>query len=139
MLTGKGIRLVATETQKMGDADVHRELLGHGVVMLEGVDLTNAPDGKGFLCAQPLKLGGSEGRAHAGRDYCMQTEPTVKLYYEDSHLSTCHAGFWSVLRYPAGMRSCWIKPSFSRRAEVSPAILEKSAELAFLMYRKSMA
>ena len=61
VLTDRGIRLVATETQKMGDADVHRELLGHGVVMLEGVDLTNAPDGKGFLCAQPLKLGGSEG------------------------------------------------------------------------------
>lgn len=61
VLVAKGIRLVGTETQKMGDHDVHRELLGHGIVMLEGVDLSKASNGKAFLCAQPINLGGSEG------------------------------------------------------------------------------
>lgn len=61
VLIEKGIRLIGTQTQKMGDADVHRLLLGHGVVMLEGIRLQNAPDGKAFLCAQPLNLGGAEG------------------------------------------------------------------------------
>ena len=60
-LIDRGIRLIGTETQKMGDADVHRLLLGHGVVLLEGVRRKNAPDGKAFLCAQPINLGGAEG------------------------------------------------------------------------------
>ena len=61
VLIEKGIRLIGTETQKMGDQDVHRLLLGHGVVLLEGVRLQNVPNGKAFLCAQPINLGGAEG------------------------------------------------------------------------------
>ena len=61
VLVEKGIRLIGTETQKMGDQDVHRLLLGHGVVLLEGIRLQAAPNGKAFLCAQPINLGGAEG------------------------------------------------------------------------------
>mgnify|MGYP002801300547 FL=1 len=61
VLIEKGIRLIGTETQKMGDQDVHRLLLGHGVVLLEGVRLQEIPNGRAFLCAQPIKLGGAEG------------------------------------------------------------------------------
>ena len=60
-LLRRGVQLIGTETQKMGDADVHRLLLGHGVVLLEGVRLQDVPDGEAFLCAQPLNLGGAEG------------------------------------------------------------------------------
>ena len=61
VLIEKGIRLIGTETQKMGDQDVHRLLLGHGVVLLEGVRLQEIPNGRAFLCAQPINLGGAEG------------------------------------------------------------------------------
>lgn len=61
ILVEKGLRLIGTQAQKMGNQDVHRELLGHGIVMLEGARLAEAPDGKTFLCAQPMNLGGAEG------------------------------------------------------------------------------
>ncbi|MBQ7064564.1 MAG: cyclase family protein [Firmicutes bacterium] len=60
-LTAKGIRLVGTICQKIGERDVHEEFLSRDIVILEGLDLSKAPAGEAFLCAQPLNLGGAEG------------------------------------------------------------------------------
>ena len=42
------------------EAEVHRELLRGGTVILENIDLTDAPDGEYVLNALPLKLGSME-------------------------------------------------------------------------------
>ena len=60
-----GIRLFGNESQTVGPEDapmaVHLILLGAGVILLEGVVLSHVPEGKYFLSAAPLKLGGREG------------------------------------------------------------------------------
>jgi arylformamidase len=60
-----GIRLIGNESQTVGPEDapmaVHLILLGAGVILLEGVVLAHVPEGKYFLSAAPLKLGGREG------------------------------------------------------------------------------
>jgi arylformamidase len=60
-----GIVLVGVESQSVGPIDspmqVHRELLGEEVVLLEGVVLKDILIGDYFLFAAPLKLGGAEG------------------------------------------------------------------------------
>ena len=60
-----GIRLIGNESQTVGPEDapmaVHLVLLGAGVILLEGVVLAHVPEGKYFLSAAPLKLGGREG------------------------------------------------------------------------------
>ncbi|MBO6301055.1 MAG: cyclase family protein [Ruminiclostridium sp.] len=60
-----GIILIGNESQTVGpeDApkDVHLILLGAGIVLLEGIDLTSVQEGRYFLSAAPLKLGGSDG------------------------------------------------------------------------------
>ena len=57
--------LVGNESQSVGPEDapvpVHKILLGNGVVLLEGIVLTDIPEGKYLLCAAPLNLGGSDG------------------------------------------------------------------------------
>lgn len=53
--------LVGCEAQSIGDAAVHRILLGAEVAVLEGLDLSAAPEGEYTLCAFPLKLGGADG------------------------------------------------------------------------------
>lgn len=57
--------LVGNESQSVGPEDapsaVHKILLGNGVVLLEGIVLTNIPEGKYILCAAPLNLAGSDG------------------------------------------------------------------------------
>ena len=60
-----GIKLIGNESQTVGPEDapmqVHLILLGADVVLLEGVVLTHIPEGKYFLSAAPLNLGGCEG------------------------------------------------------------------------------
>ena len=60
-----GILLIGNESQTVGPEDapmqVHLILLGRGVALLEGVVLSHVPEGKYFLTAAPLNLGGCEG------------------------------------------------------------------------------
>ena len=59
------IRLIGNESQTVGPEDsprnVHLILLGREVTLLEGVRLGGVEEGKYFLMAQPLNLGGSDG------------------------------------------------------------------------------
>lgn len=60
-----GIQLVGVDYLSVeafgGDGSVHRALLGAGVVVVEGLDLSDAPPGDYVLYCLPLKLTGSEG------------------------------------------------------------------------------
>ena len=57
--------LVGNESQSVGPEDspvpVHKILLGKGIALLEGVVLKDVPQGRYFLSAAPLNLGGAEG------------------------------------------------------------------------------
>ena len=59
------IDLIGVTTQSVGPEGapmaVHKILLEKKVVLLEGLRLEGIEDGVYFLCAQPLKLGGSDG------------------------------------------------------------------------------
>ena len=60
-----GIRLLGNESQTVGPEnapkEVHLILLGADIVLLEGIVLTNAREGRYFLSAAPLNLGGCDG------------------------------------------------------------------------------
>ena len=60
-----GIVLLGNESQTVGPEDaplnVHLILLGAGIVLLEGIVLSDVPEGRYFLSAAPLKLGGCDG------------------------------------------------------------------------------
>lgn len=60
-----GIRLLGNEGQSVGPEDapmqVHLILLKRGIALLEGIVLTEVPEGRYFLSAAPLNLGGCEG------------------------------------------------------------------------------
>lgn len=60
-----GILLLGNESQTVGPedapAEVHRILLGRGVVLLEGLVLAGVGEGTYFLSAAPLNLGGLDG------------------------------------------------------------------------------
>ena len=60
-----GVKLLGNESQTVGPENapmaVHLILLGADVILLEGVVLTAVPEGKYFLSAAPLNLGGCEG------------------------------------------------------------------------------
>ena len=60
-----GLLLLGNESQTVGPEDapmqVHLILLGAEVVLLEGVVLKDIPEGKYFLNAAPLNLGGLDG------------------------------------------------------------------------------
>lgn len=60
-----GIKLLGNESQTVGPADgpmqVHLILLNRGIVLLEGVVLTDVPEGRYFLSAAPLNLAGADG------------------------------------------------------------------------------
>ncbi len=64
-LNEAGIRLIGVETQSIGPVGapmaVHVEVLSHGILALEGLVLTDVPDGTYTLFAAPLKLAGSDG------------------------------------------------------------------------------
>ena len=59
------IRLLGNESQSVGPEDapmgVHLALLGRGIALLEGVVLTDVPEGRYFLSAAPLNLEGADG------------------------------------------------------------------------------
>ena len=60
-----GVRLLGNESQTVGPEDapmeVHKILLGAGVVLLEGVCLEKVEEGAYFLYALPLNLEGADG------------------------------------------------------------------------------
>lgn len=60
-----GIKLLGNESQTVGPEDapkeVHLILLGAGVVLLEGIVMTDVSEGKYFLSAAPLNLAGCDG------------------------------------------------------------------------------
>lgn len=56
-----GVRLVGIDSLSIGDADVHRALLGAGVVILEGLDLRGVGPGEYDLVCLPMKLEGADG------------------------------------------------------------------------------
>lgn len=59
------IELLGVESQSVGPEDapmaVHKILLGSGAVLLEGIRLSDVPEGVYLLCAAPLCLAGSDG------------------------------------------------------------------------------
>ncbi|HVX67197.1 MAG TPA: cyclase family protein [Bryobacteraceae bacterium] len=62
----RGVRLAGVDylsVDRFGDEDypVHRILLGHGVLILEGLDLRSAPPGRYTLIALPLKIAAGDG------------------------------------------------------------------------------
>ena len=60
-----GIKLLGNEGQTVGPEDapmqVHLILLGKGIPLLEGIVLKDIPEGRYFLSAAPLNLGGADG------------------------------------------------------------------------------
>ena len=60
-LVAAGVRLVGIDSLSVGDAAVHRCLLGAGVVVVEGLALHGVPLGRWRLMCLPLKLVGSDG------------------------------------------------------------------------------
>lgn len=64
-LTSKGVELFGNESQSVGPEDapmaVHLRLLGAGVVLLEGIRLSEVPEGEYLLSAVPINLGGCDG------------------------------------------------------------------------------
>ena len=65
VFAASGIKLLGNESQTVGPEDgpmaVHLILLGRGIALLEGVVLSNVPDGHYFLSAAPLNLAGADG------------------------------------------------------------------------------
>jgi arylformamidase len=56
-----GALLVGTDGPTIGGEDVHRTLLAAGVVILEGLDLSQAPPGEYELLCLPLLVEGADG------------------------------------------------------------------------------
>lgn len=60
-----GIKLLGNEGQTVGPEDapmqVHLILLNRGIALLEGIILAGIPEGRYFLSAAPLNLGGADG------------------------------------------------------------------------------
>jgi arylformamidase len=60
-----GVKLVGLDYLSAAAADeqvpVHRAFLDHGVILLEGIDLSDVPPGRYELFCPPVKLGGSDG------------------------------------------------------------------------------
>jgi len=57
----QGIRLVAIDYLSIGDHDAHVDLLGHGIVALEGLDLRRIEPGSYDLVCLPMKLLDTDG------------------------------------------------------------------------------
>ena len=64
-VSSNGVMLFGNESQSVGPEDapmaVHLELLGAGVVLLEGIRLSHVPEGVYLLSATPINLGGCDG------------------------------------------------------------------------------
>ncbi|MFL5945384.1 MAG: cyclase family protein [Gaiellaceae bacterium] len=57
----RGVRLIGIDYLSIGDADAHRELLGAGVVAVEGLDFRGVEPGSYELVCLPIRLEGSDG------------------------------------------------------------------------------
>jgi arylformamidase len=79
-----GILLVGVETQSVGPEgsplQVHQELLGKEVVLLEGIRLEEVKPGDYFLFAAPIKLGGCDGAPC--RAVLLEFDKTATCIYE---------------------------------------------------------
>ncbi len=60
-LVERGVRLVGIDYLSVGDKEAHRELLGAGVVAVEGLDFREVDPGSYTLICLPLRLVGSDG------------------------------------------------------------------------------
>lgn len=65
-MTELGLWFIGVESMTVGPlggetGPIHREFLGHEVVILEACVLDDVPEGTYFLVCQPLKLGGLDG------------------------------------------------------------------------------
>ena len=65
-LSSQGVLLYGTDAPSMDDVNSktlpgHKGMLNNGVSILEGLDLSDAPDGLYELCALPLKIIGGDG------------------------------------------------------------------------------
>jgi arylformamidase len=60
-LVARGVRTVGLDYLSIGDHDAHRELLGAGVVPVEGLDLREIEPGAYTLVCLPLDIVGSDG------------------------------------------------------------------------------
>ena len=64
-LVDLGVKLVGLDYLSAAGANeqvpVHRAFLDHGVILLEGVDLSEVPPGRYELFCPPVKLAGSDG------------------------------------------------------------------------------
>ena len=65
VLADTGLRLLGNEGQTIGPESapmqVHLILLRRGIALLEGIVLSNVPEGRYFLSAAPLNLAGADG------------------------------------------------------------------------------
>ena len=61
VLVDQGVRLIGVDRMSVGDEDAHKVLLGAGVVVVEGLDLSGVEPGSYDLWCLPLKLVGSDG------------------------------------------------------------------------------
>ena len=60
-LIARGVRLIGIDYLSLGDRDTHVVLLGHGVGVIEGLDLRGVDPGPYFLACLPLRIAGSDG------------------------------------------------------------------------------
>jgi arylformamidase len=60
-LIDRGVRTVGIDYLSIGDAGAHTALLGHGVGVIEGLDLRRVDPGNYFLACLPLKIAGCDG------------------------------------------------------------------------------
>ena len=58
---GRGIRTIGIDYLSIGDREAHRELLGAGVVPVEGLDLRSVEPGEYTFICLPLDVVGSDG------------------------------------------------------------------------------
>lgn len=76
------LRLIGTDAVSIGmetcELQTHKAFLSKGIVILEGLDLSEVEPGNYFLIALPMKIGGAEGapvRAFLADDYIFWTKP----------------------------------------------------------------
>ncbi|HKO74972.1 MAG TPA: cyclase family protein [Gaiellaceae bacterium] len=60
-VVGRGIRTIGIDYLSIGDREAHRELLGAGVVPVEGLDLRKVAPGEYTFVCLPLDVVGSDG------------------------------------------------------------------------------
>jgi arylformamidase len=60
-LIRRGVRVIGIDFLSIGDEEAHRELLGSGVIPVEGLDLRDVEAGDYELLCLPLRLEGSDG------------------------------------------------------------------------------